>query len=106
MSAIAKNLFRVAHVHDIEDGEMESFEIGDEEILICRVGDSFYAINAICTHACVELCDGELDGYYVTCPLHFAQFDIRNGVPQGPPAKEPLEVYELQIIDDEIFVKL
>jgi len=106
MSDQTKALIPVAYVDGIEDGEMQSFEVGDEQVLICRVGQSFYAVSGICSHAHVELCDGELDGCYITCPLHFAQFDIRDGTVQGPPAKEPLEVYDLEIIDGQIHLKL
>jgi nitrite reductase/ring-hydroxylating ferredoxin subunit len=106
MIDLSKDLIPVAHVNDLEDEEMIVVEVDDEEILICRVGDSFHAISNICSHAYVELSDGELDGCFVTCPLHFSQFDVRTGEPQGLPAKEPVQVYELSIIDERIYLKV
>jgi len=101
-----KELIPVALVSDFENDDMKTIEVNDEEILICRVGDTFHAVSNICSHAHVELSDGELDGCFVTCPLHFSQFDVRTGEPQGPPAKEPIEVFELTIIDDQIYLKI
>lgn len=106
MKDLIEGLIAVANVKDFEDEEMIVVEVEDEEILICRVENSFHAISNICSHAYIELADGELDGCFVTCPLHFSQFDVRTGEPQGPPAKEPVQVYELVIIDDLIYVKV
>ena len=47
-----------------------------------------YAIEDLCSHADTTLSDGRLIGYQVTCPLHGAQFDVRDGSHQGPPAWE------------------
>ncbi|ARF18050.1 non-heme iron oxygenase ferredoxin subunit [Sporosarcina ureae] len=96
----------VALISELDDEDMISVEVDDEEIMICQVEDKYYAISNICSHAHVELSDGELDGCFVTCPLHFSQFDVRTGQPQGPPAKNPVETYEVLVADDQIFIKL
>ncbi|PIC63496.1 bifunctional 3-phenylpropionate/cinnamic acid dioxygenase ferredoxin subunit [Sporosarcina sp. P13] len=95
----------VAKVSDFDDEELISVEVDDEEIMLCQVEGKYYAINNICSHAHVELSDGELDGCFVTCPLHFSQFDVRTGEPQGPPAKDPVETYEVLVVDDLIYIK-
>lgn len=100
-----EELIQVAHVSEFEDEEMISVEINDEEILVCQVENSFYALSNICSHAHVELSDGELDGCFVTCPLHFSKFDVRTGEPQGPPAKNPVQVFEVVVVDELIYIK-
>lgn len=106
MNSLTSEFIPVIPVDNIEDGEMQAFEVEEEEILICRVGESFHAVSNICTHECIELEDGDLDDVQLTCPLHFAQFDIRSGVPLSPPATEPLKVFETLIHEDQIYVKI
>lgn len=106
MSELSKDFVAISTVEDFGDEEMQSFEVGDLDILICRVDEEFHAINGICSHECIELSDGDLEDYYVTCPLHFSRFDIRSGNPIDPPAEKPLDVYELKVVDGKIFVKI
>ena len=58
---------------------MRRFTLGGEDILIARVDGMYYAIDDRCGHMNVSLCDGALEGATVTCPLHAAQFDVRDG---------------------------
>lgn len=99
-----EDLVPVARICDFDDEDMISIELDEEEILICRVEGNYYALSNICSHAHVELVDGELDGCFVTCPLHFSQFDVRTGEPQGPPAKDPVATYEVRVVDDVIYI--
>ena len=50
------------------------------------MGADLYAIEDLCSHAESTLSDGLLDGPVITCPLHFASFDVRDGSHLGPPA--------------------
>jgi nitrite reductase/ring-hydroxylating ferredoxin subunit len=38
-----------------------------------------YAVNRRCGHTNAPLEMGTLEGYILTCPLHFSQFDIMTG---------------------------
>jgi nitrite reductase/ring-hydroxylating ferredoxin subunit len=51
-----------------------------------------------------KLDEGRLRGYRLTCPLHGASFDIRDGSVTGKPATEPIRAYPLQVIDGRIRV--
>lgn len=77
----------------IEEGEMVACEVGKETVVIGRANGKVYAVDGICTHAYSELVDGELDGTCLTCPLHFACFDIRDGTVLEGPAQQPLRMY-------------
>jgi len=35
-------------------------------------------MNSVCSHQGGPLEEGTLEGYNITCPLHYAVFDIRN----------------------------
>lgn len=64
---------------DLPVGTMKLVKIADQEILITNFEDKFYAINGICTHLKGPLSKGKLEGKFVTCPWHGAQFDVTTG---------------------------
>jgi len=65
-----------------------------------------YAADDMCTHEDASLCTGSLKGHLVKCPLHGSRFDLKSGNPLEDPADEPLRVYPVKIVGNEIFVKL
>lgn len=94
----------VANVEDFEEEEMNLFTVESEEIIVSLVEDKFYAFSAICSHAYAEMINGDLDGHLVTCPLHFSEFDIRDGCPLDPPATEPLKTFDVLVEDNKVYV--
>jgi nitrite reductase/ring-hydroxylating ferredoxin subunit len=58
---------------------MKAMELDGNEIVICNNGGKYYAIQRRCGHMNAPLDMGTLDGIYLTCPMHCAQFDITNG---------------------------
>lgn len=95
---------KVAEVGDLRDGEMRLVEIGEERIVVARVGESYLAFNDECTHAWGSLSDGELEGERVTCPLHGSVFNIRTGEVVEDPADEPIKVYPVTVEGNEVRV--
>lgn len=66
------------------DGEMESFDVGDEEVLVLRVDGRIRAFDGICPHQSISLVEGELDAGVLTCRAHEWQFDADSGVSVNP----------------------
>ena len=64
---------------EIAPGGMKAMELKGNEIVICNCGGKYYAIQRRCGHMNAPLDMGTLDGIYVTCPMHCAQFDITTG---------------------------
>ena len=82
---------------DLEDGELRPFPgIGPAGIVVCRVGGALHAIEDRCSHANTTLHDGRLRGAVLTCPLHGAQFDVRDGRHLGPPAYMGLPCHRVE----------
>ena len=54
-------------------------EVKGKQIVLSMVEGKVYAIDEICTHEGGPLDEGELDGYNLKCPWHYAVFDVRNG---------------------------
>jgi len=79
---------------EIAPGGMRSVMINGREIVLCNYAGAFYAVERACGHAKARLERGALTGWILTCPLHYAQFDIRNGEAlSGPVPKAPESVH-------------
>lgn len=73
------NLMEVDNSRDFAEGTMKEVVIEGREILLARVGDSYYAASNRCPHMGAKLSDGSLEGTVVTCPRHGSQFDLSDG---------------------------
>jgi nitrite reductase/ring-hydroxylating ferredoxin subunit len=64
---------------EIAPGGMKTVEIEGHEIVICNCGGTYHAIERRCGHMNAPLEMGALDGKFVTCAMHCAQFDVTTG---------------------------
>jgi 3-phenylpropionate/trans-cinnamate dioxygenase ferredoxin component len=79
---------------DLTNGSMRCFsDVGQHGVIVCRVAGQLYALEDNCSHRDAKLSEGRFRGNLVTCPLHGAQFDVRDGSHQGPPASVPIQTY-------------
>src|SRR5438128_1510563 len=81
----------VAKADSIQPGQMVKVEIDNLPVAVANVGGTFHAFDDTCTHEDCSLAEGELARTTVTCPCHFAEFDIRTGAVLAPPATVPLK---------------
>jgi nitrite reductase/ring-hydroxylating ferredoxin subunit len=70
---------KVANKDDLKEGNMLKVEANGKQIVLSMVEGKVYAIDEICTHEGGPLDEGELNGYDLKCPWHYAVFDVRNG---------------------------
>jgi 3-phenylpropionate/trans-cinnamate dioxygenase ferredoxin subunit len=89
----------VGRPEDIPLGEAVRVE-ADVPIAVFNVDGELLAIDDTCTHQDASLADGWLEGCAVECPLHAACFDLRTGMPSGPPAKMPVRTHEVVVEED------
>ena len=76
---MSERFIRAISAGEIAPGGMKAVELDGNEIVICNCGGIYYAIQRRCGHMNAPLEMGTLDGIYLTCPMHCAQFDITNG---------------------------
>ena len=76
---MGKKFIKAISAGEIAPGGMKAMELDGNEIVICNNGGKYYAIQRRCGHMNAPLDMGTLDGKYLTCPMHCAQFDITNG---------------------------
>jgi nitrite reductase/ring-hydroxylating ferredoxin subunit len=92
---------RAVNVRDLAEGGLATVKSGDKEILLAKVDGKIHAIDNACGHLAYPLNDGKLDGHVVTCPWHFARFDVRTGeVVSAGIDFENLQPLEVQVSAD------
>jgi nitrite reductase/ring-hydroxylating ferredoxin subunit len=92
-------------VDDLDDGDSMRVETGGEPVALYRIGADFYATSDTCTHEQWSLGEeGDLDGFEVTCTLHNARFDVRDGKALCFPATVNLTRYSTIIEDGKVYI--
>ncbi|MEU2348946.1 non-heme iron oxygenase ferredoxin subunit [Modestobacter sp. NPDC049651] len=90
-----------------EDGALR-VELTDVDIAVVDFEGELFAIEDVCSHAAVELSDGEVEEFEgaptIECSLHGSCFDLRTGKPTNLPATEPVPVYPVRVEGDDVLV--
>lgn len=94
----------VTTLDELWEGDMESFDVGDKEILLIHLeGGEVIATQAICPHQQFELVEGELKNAELTCKAHLWRFDL-NKCAGINPAHAKLARYPVCVDGDSIYV--
>jgi 3-phenylpropionate/trans-cinnamate dioxygenase ferredoxin subunit len=94
----------VCAVGELPVGEAVRIE-AEVPIAVFNVDGVLYAIDDTCTHQDASLADGWLEGCVIECPLHATCFDLRTGMPTGPPAKRPVRTHEVVVEGGLIYIR-
>src|SRR6478736_7450379 len=86
-------------------GAMLLGHVGDDEVLLVRLGSEIFAIDAHCSHYHGPLADGLVADGGIRCPWHHACFDLRTGEAIRAPALSPLAVWQVEQEGDRILVR-
>src|SRR6266851_4801035 len=79
--------------------------VGEDEVLLARAGDRFFAVGAHCTHDHGALAEGLVVGDTVRCPLHHACFSLETGEALRAPALDPIACWRVERRGDMVFVR-
>ncbi|MCH2135963.1 MAG: non-heme iron oxygenase ferredoxin subunit [Phycisphaerales bacterium] len=97
---------KVAMVEDVQPGIPLAVQAGGHKLAMCNIDGEMYAIDEMCTHADASLCDGDIEGCSIVCPLHFGSFDIKTGEALDPPACVNLKTWETKVVEGEVHVRI
>jgi 3-phenylpropionate/trans-cinnamate dioxygenase ferredoxin component len=95
---------RACALADVPTDEALAVTVGAYEVAIARDGDEVYALQNLCSHAAVELSEGEVEGGTFECWLHGSCFELRTGKPTSLPATEPVATFPTEVRDDVVYV--
>ena len=90
---------------DLKPGTALRVVLDGVEVCLARTDDgAVHAVNDLCTHGEVSLAEGEVFGCTIECWLHGSAFSLETGVPESPPAFEPVAVYPCSEQDGTVYV--
>lgn len=99
------NRVRACRLDELPEGRC--LRLGAEPPLsVFNVDGTVLAIDDTCSHEDASLADGWAEDGYVECPLHGSRFDLRTGIPEDPPAEEPVRVHSVTVEDGVVFVEV
>ena len=90
---------------DLQDGRMIQGRVGDEDVILARHKDEFFAVGAGCTHYHGPLAEGLIVGDELRCPLHHACFSLRTGRALCAPAFDAIPRWRVERVGDLVFVR-
>ena len=96
----------VASTMELDEGGQMFVQLEEEEILLCRHQDQFYAIAYHCSHAEFTLEGGAMRDGCITCPYHGAEFSLQDGSVTAPPAWEKIKTYPLKVEEGNISISI
>jgi nitrite reductase/ring-hydroxylating ferredoxin subunit/hemerythrin-like domain-containing protein len=87
-----------------EQGDLVGVDVEGARLAVTVLSGEVRAFDALCPHAGCSLVDGELDGATITCPCHFARFDVTTGAVLGGPATSGVRVWPARLDGETLVV--
>lgn len=90
---------------EIQEGQTVAGYVGEDPVLLSRVGGEFFAVSSVCSHYGASLAAGTIHEGSVRCPLHHACFDLRDGSALRAPALDPLDRWRVETEGEQVIVR-
>ncbi len=91
---------------ELENNNSRAVELAGNSVLICRAGGELYAVENRCSHQQAELEGGRIRGCFLSCPLHGACFNLKDGEPMGQLTRVAIQTYPVRSVDGMIEVEI
>lgn len=96
---------KVCALDDLPVNEAVRVVIDELPIAVVRdASDVVHAIGDTCTHGDVSLAEGFVEGDTLECWAHGSKFSLVTGAALTLPAFEPVPVYEVKMVDGDVFI--
>jgi nitrite reductase/ring-hydroxylating ferredoxin subunit len=91
---------------ELAEGATKVVYLGGHQVSVFNISGEFYAIGDRCSHARGPLSEGVVDPVdcSVTCPWHYAKFDLKTGKVLDGVASSPVASYKIEVRDGTIHV--
>ncbi|TGK78343.1 non-heme iron oxygenase ferredoxin subunit [Leptospira noumeaensis] len=97
---------KLISVSEVTEGSLVVVKTRHFNVVLTKVDGEYFAFEDSCTHDGEEISCGKLEGSVITCPRHFAKFDVRNGNVLALPATEPLVIFPVRVNGTDLEVDL
>ena len=97
---------RACAAADVPDEGVIPVEVGGVEVAVVKSEGQYFAVRDECSHAQIQLSEGDVGECEIECWLHGSRFDLRTGEPTGPPATQPVPVFPVEVRDGDVYVTL
>jgi 3-phenylpropionate/trans-cinnamate dioxygenase ferredoxin subunit len=100
---------RVCSVDDVKPDSAIRVDAAGHRIAVVRIGESdWYALADRCSHAEASLAGGEVwpEEREIECPKHGSSFSLETGEPMTLPATQPVPVYRVRVVGDDVMVSV
>lgn len=97
---------KVAQAGDLPAGRVKVVETSGQRLALAHVGESYFAVQDLCTHDNGPLGEGELFENQIECPRHGARFDVKTGQAVTLPAVVPVKTFPVKVAGNDILVEI
>ena len=98
---------RACATEDIDPEDVIRFDHQGRTFVIIRSPDDrYFAMDGVCSHEHVHLCDGLVMEDIIECPKHNAQFDYRTGEATRAPACINLRTFPVKVEGTEVYIEI
>ena len=98
-------MFKACPLADLEPGDALRLDTHPPIAVFHTEDGELHAIDDTCTHQDASLADGWVEDCRVECPLHASTFSLRTGQVDVPPAKRPVRVHRVEVVDGDVYVE-
>ena len=100
------NFVAAAKTAAIQPGEIKSFDVNGEQVLIANWQGTLFATQDLCTHDNGTLSNGALVQGEIECPRHGGRFNPQTGAATQMPAMFPIKTFPVKVAGEMILVAL
>ncbi len=96
---------RVCSVADVRVDQALRVMLDGTPVAVVR--DSAGVIHALgdtCTHGDISLAEGFVEDDTLECWAHGSRFELKTGRPLSLPAYEPVPVFDVTVVEDDVYV--
>ena len=97
---------RACAAADVPDEGVIPVEVGGVEVAVVKSAGQYFAVRDECSHAQIQLSEGDVGECEIECWLHGSRFDLRTGKPTGPPAVRAVPVYPVTVDGQRVLVDI
>jgi nitrite reductase/ring-hydroxylating ferredoxin subunit/uncharacterized membrane protein len=101
-----KEFTPVIGFEELAENKPQRFDVKGQPVLLVRRGQRVYAIGAVCSHYGAPLEQGTLRDSIIECPWHYSHFSLEDGSVKAGPSTAPVPLYETDVKDGKIWVKV